>query len=120
MTRLPIFTTLLTLGFAAQAAQADTFSRTGPRMQVERSYDGGGSGTVSRELQNGATASRSTSCDGNPWAVGCTSTIDLETQAGDEYSVERNAAASPYRAGSLTSVTGPDGNTVVLPRRWRR
>ena len=120
MHKPPVLIVLIILGLGIQAAQADTWSRTGPRMEVERNFDGSGSGTVSRDLQNGATASRSTSCNGNPWLVGCSSTIDLQTQSGDEYTVDRNTAAGRYRGGSVTSLTGPEGNTVVSPRRWRR
>ena len=115
-----ILTAILVFGFGAEAAQADTFSRSGPRMQVDRSFDGNGSATVSREFNNSATANRSTSCSGNGRAAGCSSSIDVQTQSGDAYSVERNSAATRYRAGTVTSVTGPEGNTVVSPRRWRR
>jgi len=118
--RASILTILICLGFSIQSASADTWSRSGPRMQVDRSYDGSGSGSVTRELQSGASTSRSTSCDGNPWAASCSSTLNVQSSSGEAYSVERNAAATRYRAGSVTTVTGPEGNTVVSPRRWRR
>ncbi len=89
-------------------------------MDVERSYDGSGSASVSRELQSGATSSRSTTCDANPRAVGCTTTMNLETRSGDAYTVERTAAGTAYRGGSVTTVTGPEGNTLIAPRRWRK
>ena len=117
MSRITILTALLIAGFGVQTASAESWSRTGPRMQVERSFDGSGSGTVSRELQNGASSSRSTTCEGNPWGVGCTSALDFETQSGNTYSVERDAALGRYRGGSVTTVTGPEGNTFVAPRR---
>ena len=115
-----LLTSFLTIGFAAQSALADTSTRTGPRMTVERSYDGSGSGTVSRELQNGATVDRSTSCAGNPWLAGCSSSASVQSKSGEEYSIERDTLAGRHRGGAVTSVTGPEGNTVVSPRRWRR
>ncbi len=119
MIRILALTLLLCTALGVNAALADSWSRSGPRMSVDRTYDGSGSGTVTRELQNGATASRSTSCSGTPWAAGCSSTVDVETRNGNEFSAERNAAATRFRGGSVTTVTGPQGNTVVAPRRWR-
>ena len=120
MTRSLLLTSLLAFSFAAEVATAETSTRTGPRMTVERSYDGSGSGTVSRELQNGATVDRSTSCAGNLRRAGCSSSASIRTQNGQDYSVERNTLAGRYRGGAVTSVTGSAGNTVVSPRRWRR
>lgn len=120
MTLRLLLTSLLALGFAAEVATAETSTRTSPRMTVERSYDGSGSGTVSREFQNGATVDRATSCAGNSWRAGCGSSANIQTQSGQEYSVERNTLAGRHRGGAVTSVTGSEGNTVVSPRRWHR
>jgi hypothetical protein len=120
MTQRLLLTSLLVVGFVAELATAETLTRTGPRMTVERIYNGSGSGTVSRELQNGATVDRSTSCAGYLWRAGCSSSANVQTQNGQEYSVERNTLAGRYRGRAVTSVTGSAGNTVVSPRRWRR
>lgn len=117
MTHRLLLTSLLVVGFVAEVATAETSTRTGPRMTVERSYNGSGSGTVSRELQNGAIVDRSTSCARKSWRAGCSSSANVQTQNGQEYSVERNALAGRYRGGTVTSVTGPEANTVVSPRR---
>ncbi len=120
MTHRLLLTSLLVVGFTAEVATADTWTRTGPRMTVERSYNDSGSGTVSRELLNGATVDRSMSCASYRWRAGCSSSANVQIQNGQEFSVERNTLAGRYRGGAVTSVTGSAGNTVVSPRRWRR
>lgn len=120
MTRRLLLTSLLVVGFVAEVAIAETLTRTGPRMTVERNHNGSGFGAVSREFQNGATVDRSTSCAGYLWRAGCSSSANVQIQNGQEYSVERNTLAGRYRGGTVTSVTGPEANTVVSPRRWRR
>jgi len=115
-----LLTLLLAVGLAGEAAKADTFTRTGLRMTVERSYKGSGSRTVSRELQNGATVVRSTSCASNPWLAGCSSSANIWAQSGQEYPIERNTLANWYRGGSISSIAGPVRNTLLPPRRWSR
>lgn len=120
MKRFAMLTLALSTALFGQAALADTWTRSGPRMDVERTYTGSGSATVSRDFESGATSSRSTTCDGNPWLATCSTTLDVQTSGGNAYTLERNAAATRYRGGSVTTITGPSGNTYVSPRRWRR
>jgi len=108
------------LALQRRSPPPDTWTRSGPHMTVERSYDGSGSGTVLREFHNGARVNRTMTCDANPWLGGCNCTANIRTQDGQDYSVDRNSLTGPLRGRAKTSITGPEGSRVVSPRRWRR
>ncbi|MDJ0624454.1 MAG: hypothetical protein QNJ17_15930 [Desulfocapsaceae bacterium] len=109
-----VFITMLT---TVNAAYAESWSRSGPKGSVSRSIDDG-TASVSRSGENGGTISRTTQCKDGSW--GCTSSFEATTQDGNSYSGTRETYRGPQRGRSVTTITGPEGNTLVRPNRWRR
>lgn len=100
----------------ASSAHAQEFTRSGPAGTVTRSF-GDREVTVSRQLDSGASIDRTTSCGGGGR---CTSVFSGTNAAGQAFSGTRGAYRGPFRGRSVTTVTRPEGNTIVRRNRWRR
>jgi hypothetical protein len=102
---LPALTLILTLPMAANA-------------QSWECSVSDGTATVNRETARGRSLSRSTTCANGQW--GCSTDFSGTGAGGQTVEGSRSSARGPFRGRSVTSVTGPEGNTVIRPNRWRR
>lgn len=108
---------------AATPAVADEWKRPTVRGgELTREVDRDGRvyhGETTREGRNGGTYSSSSTCfDG--YVDRCTRSFSATGHDGNTVSGDRYTARGPYRVRQAGVVTGPDGNSVVGVRRWRR
>jgi hypothetical protein len=108
----------------ASPAAAEEWSRPtlhGGELTRSVTSEGGGvySGTTTRSGANGGTYSSSTTC-ANGVVARCSRSYSGVSAAGKSFSGERLSAYGPFRARSVGSFTGPNGNTAYGFRRFRR
>jgi hypothetical protein len=74
--------------------------------------------TVRVEGARGGEISRTANCANGSW--GCATEFSATGAGGNTIEGSRKSARGPFRGRSLTTVTGPKGNTAVRANRWRR
>jgi hypothetical protein len=106
---------------AAIASPAAAETLHGGELTRSVTSEGGGvySGTTTRSGANGGTYSSSTTC-ANGVVARCSRSYSGVSAAGKSFSGERLSAYGPFRARSVGSFTGPNGNTAYGFRRSRR
>jgi hypothetical protein len=77
-----------------------------------------GTASVSGQTERGGSWSRSTTCASG--RRGCSTGFSATGAGGRAIEGTRESVRGPVRGRSVTTITGPEGNTFVRPDRWRR
>jgi hypothetical protein len=102
------------------AVSAEEWTRTGPGGTVTRTWDQDTkTGTVERSSARGGSTSATVDC-AFASAAGCQRSVTATGPGGHTVEGQRTSVVGPFRGRTATTVTGPQGNTVMRRGRWRR